>query len=147
MILYCSCNDLDKRPDKGVMGSSMLQVPESMISLDLLMAASSFVDKWGLVDVGQLGPAARAGIFIPERLGRSWPPLRDHWRVFRDRESVRPFLLTSDQENYVRANVRQLDNTHRSAAKSRREKMDIYVTCMYGTLFSFFDLRFNERPT
>ena len=128
LTFYCSCNDLDKRPDKGVMGSSMLQVPEAMISLDLLMAASSFVDKWGLVDVGQLGPAARAGIFIPERLGRSWPPLRDHWRVFRDRESVRPFLLTSDQEKYVRANVRQLDNTDRSAAKSRREKMDNYVT-------------------
>ena len=66
MIFYCICNDLDKRPDKGVMGSSMLQVPESMISLDLLMAASSFVDKWGLVDVGQLGPAARAGSFIPD---------------------------------------------------------------------------------
>ena len=95
------------------MGSSMLQVPDSMISLDLLMAASSFVDKWGLVDVGQLGPAARAGIFIPGRLGRFWPPLRDHWRVFRDPESVRPFLLTSDQENYVRANVRPLDNTDR----------------------------------
>ena len=51
------------------MGSSMLQVPEAMISLDLLMAASSFVDKWGLVDVGQLGPAARLGWFIPGRTG------------------------------------------------------------------------------
>ena len=35
------------------------QVPEAMISLDMLMAASSYVDKWGLVDVGQLGPANR----------------------------------------------------------------------------------------
>ena len=106
---YSSCIDLDKRPDKGVAGSSMLQVPVSMISLDLLVAASSYIDKWGLVDVGQLGPAARLGWFIPGRTGSSWPPLRDHWKVFRDRETIRPFLLTSEQEKYVRACVRPFD--------------------------------------
>ena len=77
--------------------------------LDLLVAASSYIDKWGLVDVGQLGPAARLGWFIPGRTGGSWPPLRDHWKVFRDRKTIRPFLLTSEQEKYVRACVRPFD--------------------------------------
>ena len=58
----CSCNDLDKRPDKEV-----LRLPSAMVTLDLLMAASTYVDKWGLVDVGQLGPAARTGWFVPAR--------------------------------------------------------------------------------
>ena len=39
----------------------MLRVPDGMIALDVPMAASSYVDKWGLVDVGQLGPASRLG--------------------------------------------------------------------------------------
>ena len=79
---YSSCIDLDKRPDKGVAGSSMLQVPVSMISLDLLVAASSYIDKWGLVDVGQLGPAVRLAWLVPSRT-EQLSPLHDHWKVFR----------------------------------------------------------------
>ena len=45
----------------------MLRLPSAMVTLDLLMAASTYVDKWGLVDVGQLGPAARTGWFVPAR--------------------------------------------------------------------------------
>ena len=102
-----SCIDLDKRPDKGVAGSSMLQVPVSMISLDLLVAASSYIDKWGLVDVGQLGPAVRLGWFLPSRTEQSYPPLYDHWKVFMNHSEASPFLLTKQQEDFIREKVKR----------------------------------------
>ena len=59
---FLSCNDLDEKVDSIKPGGSLLQLPEAMIALDIPMAATSFVDKWGLVDVGQLGPASRYGL-------------------------------------------------------------------------------------
>ena len=97
-----SCDDLDSRLD-----SHVLEVPEAMVSLHLEMAPTYFVDKWGLVDVGQLGPAVRLGWFLPSRTEQSYPPLYDHWKVFRDHSEGSPFLLTKQQEDFIREKVKR----------------------------------------
>ena len=97
-----SCDDLDSRLD-----SHVLEVPEAMVSLHLEMAPTYFVDKWGLVDVGQLGPAVRLGWFLPRRTEQSSPPLYDHWKVFRDHGEGSPFLLTKQQEDFIREKVKR----------------------------------------
>ena len=97
-----SCDDLDSRLD-----SQELAVPQAMVSLHLEMAPTYFVDKWGLVDVGQLGPAVRLGWFLPSRTEQSYPPLYDHWKVFRDLSEVSPFLLTRQQEDFIREKVKR----------------------------------------
>ena len=57
--LFCSCADLDERPFNSRIPSNQLRVPTAMLSMDVWLPPSSFVDKWGLIDVGQLGPAGR----------------------------------------------------------------------------------------
>ena len=65
--MYFSCNDLDERPFNSRIASNQLQIPTAMISLDMWMPPSSLVDKWGLIDVGQLGPAGRWDLHsVPE---------------------------------------------------------------------------------
>ena len=39
-------------------------IPPAMITLDMLLPPSQDVDTWGLVDVGQLGPAVRWDRYI-----------------------------------------------------------------------------------
>ena len=101
-VPYFSCDDLDTRQD-----SHELEVPQAMVSLHLEMAPTYFVDKWGLLDVGQLGPAVRLGWFLPSRTEQSFPPLYDHWKVFRDPSEVSPFLLTKQQEDFIREKVKR----------------------------------------
>ena len=72
-MLHSSCDDLEPH---------VLLVPQAMVSLDLMMAPTSYVDKWGLVDVGQLGPAVRLAWLVPSRT-EQLSPLHDHWKVFR----------------------------------------------------------------
>ena len=117
-----SCNDLDERPFNSRIASNQLQIPTAMISLDMWMPPSSFVDQWGLIDVGQLGPAGRLNInsvsnllffwliprfgwFIPSRTEEQYPPLKDHWRVFQDKDSLDPFLFTDDQLDFIKKRV------------------------------------------
>ena len=99
-MLHSSCDDLEPH---------VLLVPQAMVSLDLMMAPTSYVDKWGLVDVGQLGPAARLGWFIPRRTEQASPPLYDHWKVFKDQNSLSPFLPTRDQRAFISENVKRSD--------------------------------------
>ena len=61
--MYFSCKDLDEKPFNSLIAPNQLQIPTAMISLDMWMPPSSFVDKWGLIDVGQLGPAGRSNIY------------------------------------------------------------------------------------
>ena len=57
---FCySCKDLDERPFNSRVANNQLEIPTAMIALDVWLPPSSFVDKWGLIDVGQLGPAGR----------------------------------------------------------------------------------------
>jgi len=95
------CKDLDERPFNSRISSSQLKIPTAMVSLDTWLPPSSFVDKWGLIDVGQLGPAGRFGWFIPSRTEEQYPPLRDHWKVFRSNDSLDPFLLTDGQIEFI----------------------------------------------
>ena len=77
-----------------------------MVTLGLMMAPTSRVDNWGLVDLGLLGPTVRLGWFIPSRTEQSSPPLYDHWKVFRDPSSLRIFLPTDLQMGFIRENVK-----------------------------------------
>ena len=107
MIYICSissCEDLDSRLD-----SHRSRLPQAMVALDLMMAPTSYVDKWGLLDVGQLGPATRLGWFLPMRTRQSSPPYQDHWEVFRDPDSLTPFLFTVEQEDFIRQKVKRED--------------------------------------
>ena len=67
------------------MGAETLQeIPPSMITLDMLLPPSHDVDTWGLLDVGQLGPALRFGLLSPagENAGVS------HWASLASRAGV-----------------------------------------------------------
>ena len=66
--MYFSCKDLDQRPFNSLIAPNQLQIPTAMISLDMWMPPSSYVDKWGLIDVGQLGPAGRWDIHAVSRI-------------------------------------------------------------------------------
>ena len=121
--MYFSCTDLDERPFNSTIDSNQLKIPTAMISLDMWMPPSSFVDNWGLIDVGQLGPAGRWNIylvfniivifciihrfgwFIPCRTEEQYPPLKDNWKVFKNKDSLDPFLFTDDQLNFVEKSV------------------------------------------
>ena len=94
-----SCDDLEPH--------TVLRLPRAMLALHLMMAPTSYVDKWGLVDAGQLGPAVRRGWFIPSRTEQSSPPLYDHWRVFTDPGSLSPFLPTEEQKTFIGEHVRR----------------------------------------
>jgi len=103
------CKDLDERPFNSRVANNQLEIPTAMIALDVWLPPSSFVDKWGLIDVGQLGPAGRVGWFIPSRTEEAYPPLRDHWQVFQDKHSLRAFLPTAEQLSYIEHHVSQPD--------------------------------------
>ena len=102
IVLNVRCYDLDYRLEPYT-----LELPRAMVTLDLMMAATSTVDKWGLVDLGQLGPAVSQGWFIPSRTEQSSPPLYDHWKVFRDPSSLRLFIPTASQMAFVREKVKR----------------------------------------
>ena len=47
----------------------------------------------------------RFGWFIPSRTEEQYPPLKDHWKVFRDKNSLDPFLVTDDQLDFIKKSV------------------------------------------
>ena len=94
-----SCDDLEPH--------TVLRLPQTMLALHLMMAPTSYVDKWGLVDAGQLGPAVRRGWFIPWRTEQSSPPLYDHWKVFTDPASLSPFIPSEEQMEFIREHTRR----------------------------------------
>ena len=106
----------------------MLRLPQAMVALHLLMAPTSYVDKWGLVDVGQLGPAVRLGWFIPSRMEQASPPLYDHWKVFKDLNSLTPFVPSEEQRRFIRERVRRNDERWEFSYLILARKIDVNLT-------------------
>jgi len=98
------CDDLDSVPGE-------LRVPAAMLSLDSLLGPSDWVDRWGLVDAGQLGPAVRPAWLLPARLAALHPGL-DHWRALQHPNTTLPFLLQPGQWEQIQQLLRRPGSGH-----------------------------------
>ena len=67
-------------------------VPLSMMTLDMWLPPSQEVDTWGLLDVGQLGPAPRFGLLSPVR---DHQPAITHWKYLKSLQSLPDNVLFS----------------------------------------------------
>ena len=68
-----------------------------MITLDMWLPPSHDVDSWGLLDVGQLGPAVRFSLLTPASDTKEQFPTVNHWKVLKSRESVKNLSPTLEQ--------------------------------------------------
>ena len=73
-------------------------VPLSMITLDLWLPPSQEVDTWGLLDVGQLGPAPRFGLLSP--VGEPHPAIT-HWKNLKSLHGIVALVPTPEQMNII----------------------------------------------
>ena len=73
-------------------------VPLSMMTLDMWLPPSQEVDTWGLLDVGQLGPAPRFGLLSPVRDPH---PAITHWKYLKSLHSIVALVPTAEQMNTI----------------------------------------------
>ena len=78
-------------------------IPPAMITLDMWLPPSQDVDSWGLLDVGQLGPAVRFGLLTTNNEKSSTV---SHWKMLKSRESVKNLSPTREQLKDVKEHTR-----------------------------------------
>ena len=81
-----------------------------MMTIDMWLFPSHHVDTWGLLDVGQLGPAVRFGWFMPNRTADQFPPSMDHWKIFTDKLMAKTFQPSQDQMDFIQPFLKTKEN-------------------------------------